>query len=137
MLWIKTFHILFVMSWLAGIFYLPRIFVHYTEGKEANEDVHRLKIMGERLFKFMSLMAVISIILGAILWLWFNITGEWLYVKLIFVFMLLLYHGFCWKYVIQMSKDTLLNKGRFYRNFNELSLVIIIPILILVEVKPF
>jgi len=135
-LWIKTFHILFVISWLTGIFYLPRIFVHYSEGKEAGEDVRRLKIMGEMLFKFMSLMAVISITFGAILWLWFNITGMWLYAKLFFIIALLIYHGVCWKYVKQMSQDTLLKKGRFYRNFNELSLLIIIPILILVELKP-
>jgi len=136
MLWIKTFHILFAISWLAGIFYLPRIFVHYSEGKEAGEDVRRLKIMGEMLFKFMSLMAVISITFGAILWLWFNITGMWLYAKLFFILALLIYHGVCWKYVKQMSQDMLLKKGRFYRNFNELSLLIIIPILILVELKP-
>jgi len=136
MLWIKTFHILFVMSWLVGIFYLPRIFVHYAEGKEANEDVRRLLIMAERLLKFMTLMAILSVLFGGILWLWFGIAGNWLYVKIIFVILLVSYHVVCWHYVTKMLNGTLLKKGRFYRNFNELSLAIVIPILILVVVKP-
>ena len=54
MLWVKTFHILFVMAWMAGLFYLPRILVHYVEGKQAKEDVQRLIIMGQKLFRFSS-----------------------------------------------------------------------------------
>jgi len=61
MLWLKTFHILFMMSWMAGIFYLPRIFVHFVEGKEAGQNVDRLAIMAQKLYKFMTLMMMLAL----------------------------------------------------------------------------
>ena len=83
MLWIKTFHILFVMAWMAGLFYMPRIFVHYVEGKDAGEDVRRLVIMVGKLFRFSTIMALLALGLGLWLWLWYGITGTWLKIKLI------------------------------------------------------
>ena len=70
MLWIKTFHILFVMAWMAGLFYLPRIIVHFVEGKAAAEDVQRLIVMASKLFRFSSLMALLALGLGT--WLRFG-----------------------------------------------------------------
>ena len=70
MLWVKVFHILAMTSWMAGIFYLPRIFVHYVEGREAGQDVTRLCIMARKLYGFMTIMAVFTLGLG--LWLWFG-----------------------------------------------------------------
>jgi putative membrane protein len=67
MLWLKTFHILFVMSWMAGIFYLPRIFVHFVEGQKAGQQVDRLAIMAKKLYGFMTIMMGIAV--GAGLWL--------------------------------------------------------------------
>jgi len=137
-LWIKTFHILFVMAWLAGMFYLPRIFVHYVEGKAAGEDVRRLVIMADRLLRFATVMAAIAIFLG--LWLWFGWwwgTGWWMPAKLGFVILLLGYHFQCYRYVSRMRGDEMIHTGLWFRIFNESSLIIVIPILIFVVTKPF
>ncbi len=137
MLWVKTFHILFVMSWMAGIFYLPRIFVHYVEGKEAGQDVERLLIMAKKLYGFMTLMMIIAITLGLWLWLGFGFTGGWIHVKLLFVGLLLAYHFWCRARVNEMQQGQLDHSGVFYRWMNELPLILTIVILIMVVVKPF
>ena len=69
MLYLKGFHLLAIISWMAGIFYLPRIFVHYVEGLKAGEDVRRLKVMARKLYHFTSIMAVFSLGTGTGLWL--------------------------------------------------------------------
>jgi len=95
MLWIKCFHVLAVMAWLAGIFYLPRIFVHYAEGRAAGEDVRRLVIMASRLYGFMTLMALFALALGVWLWQAYGYSGLWLRWKLLFVLGLIGYHLAC------------------------------------------
>ena len=137
MLWVKTFHILFVMSWMAGIFYLPRIFVHFVEGKAAGQQVDRLAIMGRKLYGFMTIMMMIAITLGFWLWLGYGITGAWLHAKLLLVGFLLAYHWWCRIKVGQMEAGHLEHSGKYYRWLNELPLFITIGILILVVVKPF
>ena len=137
MLWIKTFHILFVMAWMAGLFYMPRIFVHYVEGKDAGEDVRRLVIMVGKLFRFSTIMAVLALGLGLWLWLWYGITGTWLKIKLIPVCLLLLYHGQCYRYIVRMHTDAVIPTSLFFRVFNESALLIVVPILILTILKPF
>jgi len=137
MLWIKTFHILFVMAWMAGLFYLPRILVHYVEGKAAQEDVHRLVIMATKLLKFSALMALFALGLGFTLWLVYGFSGTWLWLKMGFVALLVLYHGQCWRYVQKMKNSEIINSSVYFRIFNEMALLIVIPILILVVVKPF
>lgn len=137
LLWVKTAHILFVIAWVAGLFYLPRILVHYVEGKNAGEDTRRLVIMSEKLFKFSSLMAVLAIIPGMILWLGYDITGDWLMIKLALVILLIGYQVRCFRYLRQMRRDEIIQSSIFFRFFNESALIIIIPILIMVVVKPF
>jgi putative membrane protein len=137
MLWIKMFHILAMTSWMAGIFYLPRIFVHFVEGREAGQDVARLKIMGRKLYGFMSIMAVFTLGLGLWLWLGYGFSGGWLHAKLMFVGLLIGYHFWCRQYLKKMQEDLLDRSGRYFRLFNELPLLIFIPILIFVVVKPF
>ena len=138
MLWIKTFHILFVIAWLAGLFYLPRIFVHYVEGKDAGEDVRRLVVMAEKLFRFSSIMAIIAVVLGTWLWVgWWWQTGMWMHAKLAFVLLLVGYHIQCYRYLLRMRRDQMIHTGIYFRIFNESSLIIVIPILIFVVVKPF
>src|SRR6185437_8031343 len=95
MLWVKAFHVLAVIAWLAGIFYLPRIFVHYAEGRAKGEDVRRLVVMAGRLFGFMTMMAVVALLLGLWLWLGFHDDGLWLMIKLVFVAGLIVYHVAC------------------------------------------
>jgi putative membrane protein len=136
-LWVKTFHILFVMAWMAGLFYLPRILVHYVEGKHAHQDISRLVLMAEKLVRFSTLLAVLALSLGMWLWLGFGFEGAWLWAKLGFVFLLILYHAQCWFYVRQMQRDEVISSSLYFRLFNESALIIIVPILILVVVKPF
>lgn len=137
MLWIKTFHILFVMAWMAGLFYLPRILVHYVEGRSADEDVRRLVTMAEKLFRFSCVMGVLAIVPGLILWLHYGITGGWLYGKLLLVLALLGYQFQTWRYINQMRNHDVLRTSIYFRLYNETALIIVIPILILVVVKPF
>ncbi len=137
MLWVKMLHILTMTSWMAGIFYLPRIFVHYVEGRAAGQDVTRLEIMARKLYGFMTLMALFT--LGFGLWLWFgwHISGAWLHAKLLFVAFLIGYHLWCRAYLKQMQRGELKRSGKYFRLYNELPLLIFIPILIFVVVKPF
>lgn len=137
MLWIKMFHILAMTSWMAGIFYLPRIFVHYAEGQAAGQDVARLRIMARKLYNFMSIMAIFTLGLGMWLWLKYGFSGGWLHAKLTFVVLLIGYHHVCQRYLKQMERNELHRSGRFFRIFNEVPLLIFIPILIFVVVKPF
>ena len=137
LLWVKTVHILFVIAWMAGLFYLPRILVHYVEGKNAGEDTRRLVIMAEKLFKFSCLTAVLAIIPGMILWLGYDITGDWLLIKLALVILLIGYQVQCFRYLRQLRRDEIIQSSIFFRFFNESALIIVIPILIMAVVKPF
>ena len=136
MLWIKVFHILFVMAWMAGLFYLPRILVHYVEGRAAEEDVRRLVIMGTKLFRFSSLMALLAMGFGTYLWLGYGFGGSWLWLKLGFVGLLLMYHHQSMRYVKKMQNDQVIQTSIFFRIYNEAALIIVIPILALVVIKP-
>jgi len=137
MLWYKAFHILTMTSWMAGIFYLPRIFVHFVEGKQAGQDVSRLQIMASKLFGFMTVMAVLTIGLGLWLWLGYGFAGGWLHAKMTFVALLIGFHYSCWHYLKALKADRLTRSGKFFRLYNELPLLIFVPILIFVVVKPF
>ena len=137
MLWIKAFHVLFVMSWMAGIFYLPRIFVHYAEGAAAGEDVRRLVIMARRLYGFMTIMALPALGLGT--WLWLAYYGHpalWLQVKLALVLGLVGYHLCCRHFVGRMVRGAPFPSGKALRWFNEGALALVLPILVMAVVKP-
>lgn len=137
MLWIKTFHTLFVMAWLAGLFYLPRIFVHYAEGQAAGEDVRRLVIMARRLYGFMTVMAFIAVILGTWLMDAYHYSGLWLNWKLVFVAGLVGYHLVCRALTNRMQQGRPLPGSKRLRFLNEAVLLLVVPILIFVTVKPF
>jgi len=136
-LWLKTFHILFVMSWMAGIFYLPRIFVHFVEGQAAGEQVTRLAIMAKKLYHFMTIMMVLALGTGFWLWLGFGFSGGWIHAKLTFVTLMVLYHFWARKRMLEMQQGHLDHSGIYYRWANEIPLVLTIVILIMVVVKPF
>ena len=137
MLWVKVFHILAMTSWMAGVLYLPRIFVHFVEGNNADQDVSRLKIMGAKLYKFSSIMMLFTLGLGLWLWLGYGFSGGWLHSKMVFVGLLVAYHFKSGAMVKQMQVGELGKSSRYYRLYNELPLLLFIPILILVVVKPF
>ena len=137
MLWIKCFHVLGVMAWMAGIFYLPRIFVHFQEGRAAGEDVRRLVTMAGRLYGFMTLMAVVALALGIWLWQGYGYAGTWLQVKLVLVMGLIGYHLVCRVFVQRLRTNAALPGGKALRLFNEVALLLVVPILIMAIVKPF
>lgn len=137
MLWIKSLHVVAVMSWMAGIFYLPRIFVHYVEGRAAGEDVRRLAIMARKLYGFMTLLAVIALALGLWLWLGYHDGGRWLDFKLVFVLLLVAYHLACRHLLQRLQRGAALPSSRALRLFNEGALLIAVPIIMLAVMKPF
>ncbi|MCF6345628.1 MAG: CopD family protein [Thiomicrorhabdus sp.] len=138
MLWLKTFHILFMMSWMAGIFYLPRIFVHFVEGKEAGQNVDRLAIMAKRLYSFMTLMMMLAVGTGIALWLiYFQDASGWVYAKMAVIGLLIVYHLWTKRRMKEMQEGHLDHSGVYYRWANEIPLLLAFIILALVVVKPF
>ena len=137
MLWIKALHLFAVIAWLAGLFYLPRIFVHYAEGAIAGEDVRRLVVMARRLFTFMSIMAVFALLFGLWLWLGFHDSGRWLMLKLVFVLGLIGYHLACRVLLGKLERAAPMPSSFALRLFNEAALLLVVPIILLAVVKPF
>ena len=135
---LKVFHLLAIISWMAGVFYLPRIFVHYVEGLKAGEDVRRLKVMARKLYHFTSIMAVFALATGTWLWLavWRN-TGHWIDAKLGMVALLIAFHISMRVYMKRMQAGGQLPSSTALRWYNELPLLILLPILYFVVFKPF
>ncbi len=138
MLWIKSFHIIFVVSWFAGLFYLPRIFVNHAMATEPAE-IARLKLMEAKLYRFVTPIGALAIIFGLWLWLGYReiFSGGWLHVKLMLVLFLVAYHFYCGKLVKQFAADQNTRSHVFYRWFNEAPVLFLAAIVILATVKPF
>jgi putative membrane protein len=138
MYYIKALHLLMVISWMAGIFYLPRIYVHYVEGQRAGEDVRRLAVMARKLYHFTSMMAVFALASG--LWLWlgfFRFAGGWLHAKLPRVVLLIAYHISMRVLLKRLQRGAALPSSTALRWYNELPLFMLVVILWLVVLKPF
>jgi putative membrane protein len=136
MLWIKAFHIIFVTSWFAGLFYLPRLFVNHAMISDiATSD--RLKLMELKLFRFMLPLALLAIAFGLWLWLGYGASGHWMHAKLTLVAILVAYHFYCGKLLNDFKQDNNKHSHIWYRWFNELPVIILCLIVILVEVQPF
>lgn len=136
-LWIKTFHIVLIASWFAGLFYLPRIFVNLAEEKNS-EAYARLLGMADRLFRFMTILAVPAVLLGLALWLYFGIgAGEvWMHAKVTFVILVIGYHHACWSLLKKFRASANKRSGVWYRWFNEVPVLLLIVIVALVVIKP-
>ena len=136
MLWVKAFHIIFVTSWFAGLFYLPRIYVNLAMAKQETE-IERLLLMAGKLYRFMTPLGVLALAFGTWLWLGFGFSGGWLHAKLFLVLLLILYHFYCGK----LLKDFRAGKNEkshvWYRWFNEFPVLALTLVVILVVVKPF
>src|SRR5690606_29241506 len=89
--WTKTFHLLFVMAWVAAVFYLPRILVNLAEAGDAGEVRARLVLMGTRLCRFGDVMFGLAVVLGLVLWMGFGIGGGWVHAKLLLVVLMLVH----------------------------------------------
>lgn len=136
MLWVKSFHIIFMVTWFAGLFYLPRLFVYHAMSDDQT-SIERFKVMERKLFfGIMTPGAIITIVLGLWLWLGYGIGGMWMMWKLLLVLVLVAYHIYCGKLMFDFKHDRNKHSHVFYRWLNEFPVVLIIPIILLVELKP-
>ncbi|MEO8343690.1 MAG: CopD family protein, partial [Gallionella sp.] len=130
MLWVKSFHIIFVVSWFAGLFYLPRIFVNHAMATQPAE-IARLKLMEFKLYRFVTPIAWLALGFGLWLWLGYDITGNWLYAKLFLVLILIAYHYYCGVLVKMFAADRNTRSHIFYRWFNEVPVLVLMAVVIL------
>jgi protoporphyrinogen IX oxidase len=136
MAWVKAFHIIFVTSWFAGLFYLPRLFVNHAMVTDA-ATLERLALMEHKLYRFMLPLAVLALLFGLWLWLGYGITGAWLHAKLVLVAGLVAYHTYCGKLMRDFKNGNNTRSHVWYRWFNEVPVLVLFAVIILVEVKPF
>ncbi len=136
MLWIKSFHLLFVITWFAGLFYLPRLYVYHTQAEDKDSS-HRFKLMERKLFwVIMTPSAVLAIGFGGWLSLGYEISGHWLAVKLLLVVLLIVYHGWCYWVLEAFRHDQNTHGHIYYRWMNEVPVILLTAIIILAVVKP-
>ncbi|HVA54816.1 MAG TPA: CopD family protein [Gammaproteobacteria bacterium] len=136
MSWVLAFHIIFMVTWFAGLFYLPRLFVYHAEASD-EISLRRFETMERRLFIIMNIGATGTIIFGSWLLLgWWLPPPVWLYVKLALVVLLIIYHIYCHKLLMDFRHNINRHSSRFYRWFNEIPGLLLIAIVILVVVKP-
>ena len=137
MLWIKSLHIIFMVTWFAGLFYLPRLYVYHAMSDDSISH-ERFKIMECKLFYgIMTPGAVLTILFGMWLWQGYDISGGWLHAKISLVLALVIYHIYCGKLLIDFKHNRNQHGHVFYRWLNEMPVLVLVAIIILVEVKPF
>ncbi|MBC3861446.1 CopD family protein [Undibacterium jejuense] len=140
MLWIKAFHILFVISWFAGLFYLPRIFVNLAMENDV-ATTERLLLMARKLYRFMTVLAIPALALGLYLWLVIGIGkgpgNGWMHAKLTCVLLLIGYHHACGSLLKKFEKGMNQRSHFWFRWFNEVPVILLLIVLIMVVVKPF
>ncbi len=142
MLWVKAFHIVFVASWFAGLFYLPRIFVNLAMvPPESVAERERLLLMARKLHRFMTLLAVPALALGLVLWLGYGLGrgpgNGWMHAKLLVVAALVAYHADCGRLLRRFQQRLPVRGHAWFRWFNELPVLLLVAAVVLVVVKPF
>jgi putative membrane protein len=136
MLWVKSLHIVFMVTWFAGLFYLPRLFVYHALAED-QVSKERFKIMERKLFwGIMTPGAVLSIVFGLWLWLGFGFSGAWLYAKLALVVVLIGYHAWCGKLMLDLRADRNIRSHVWFRWFNEFPVVVLFAAVFLAVFKP-
>jgi len=136
MLWVKAFHIIFVTSWFAGLFYLPRIYVNLAMEQDS-QAYDRLILMANKLYRFMQPLMLLALAFGLWLWLGYGIKGGWLHAKLALVVLLIGYHHYCGRLLKQFKAQQNRHSHVWYRWFNEAPVIILFAVVILVMIKPF
>ncbi|MBU3725352.1 MAG: CopD family protein [Burkholderiaceae bacterium] len=141
-LWVKTFHIVMVTSWFAGLFYLPRIFVNIamvpTDPAHKSEN-DRLLLMANKLFRFMTPLGVLAVVTGLWLWLGYHIGDGfgWIHAKVALVLVLIGYHLSCRNRLEEFNRGERRHSHVWYRWYNEIPVVILLAVVALVVIKPF
>lgn len=139
MLWIKSLHIVFVTSWFAGLFYLPRILVNLAMVSQPGAERDRLLVMATKLYRFMTPLAALAIIFG--LWLLaaygIGLGTVWMVLKIALVLVLVVYHAWCGRLLTQFKRGANRRSHVWFRWFNEIPVLVLLAVVILVVVKPF
>ena len=137
MLWLKAVHVIAVITWFAGLFYLPRLFVYHADARDSI-GIERFKIMERRLFALMTIGAVAGIALGAAMLVAapLYLSMPWLRIKLVLVLLVVAYHGYCYKLMRDFARDANARSARWYRAFNEVPSLLLIAIVLLAVIKP-
>jgi putative membrane protein len=137
MLWIKALHIVFVVAWFAGLFYLPRLFVYHALSDDTPSR-ERFKVMERKLYRgIMTPAMVIALATGLWMWLGYGFSGAWLHAKVALVVVLVVYHFWMRALMLDFARDANRHTHVFYRWVNEVPVVILIAVVVLVVVKPF
>jgi putative membrane protein len=138
-LWIKAFHIIFMVCWFAGIFYLPRLFVNHAMSEDAATRT-QLTLMEGKLYRFITPFAFLTVGLGfwliALNWEYYRSAG-WLHLKILLVLLLCIYHYCCGRIVKQFRTDQNHRSHIYFRIFNEIPVLILFAVVILVVIRPF
>ena len=136
MLWIKSLHIIAMVTWFAGLFYLPRLYVYHAQAED-RISIDRFKVMERKLFfGIMTPGAVLTLVFGFWLWIGYGFTGTWLTLKLVIVGLVIVHHIWCYKAMVAFRNDSNTRSHVFYRWMNELPVLYLVAIVILVVVKP-
>jgi len=137
MLWVKTLHIVFMVTWFAGLFYLPRLFVYHAMSED-RASRERFKVMERKLYwGIMTPGAVLTLVFGSWLWLGWGFSGGWLHAKLVLVAVLVAYHVWCGKLLVDFCREQNVHSHVWFRWFNEFPVLALIGAVALVVVKPF
>jgi putative membrane protein len=138
MLWLKALHVIAVVTWFAGLFYLPRLYVYHADAKDPI-GIQRFEIMERRLFAIMTIGAALSVFFGGLMLIETPayLQMGWLKVKLLFVALVIAYHVYCHKLLRDFRAQRNTRSAKWFRGFNELPSLLLIVIVILAVVKPF
>ena len=137
MLWVKSLHIVFMVTWFAGLFYLPRLFVYHALSEDAVSQ-ERFKVMERKLFwGIMTPGALLTVAFGLWLWLGYGISGAWLHAKLALVVVLVAYHAWIARLIGDFAAGRNTHSARWYRWFNEAPSLLLIGIVLLAVARPF
>ena len=141
-LWVKALHLVFVTSWFAGLFYLPRLFMNLvTVPADSHAERERLLMMARKLYRFTSLLMVPAIALGLVLWLGYGVgkgpQNHWLHAKIVLVVGAVGYHHACRSLLRKFEEFANVRSERWFRVFNESAVLLFTAIVVLVIVKPF
>ncbi|HZX80507.1 MAG TPA: CopD family protein [Lysobacter sp.] len=136
-LWTKTFHLVFVIAWMAAVFYLPRILINMAEAGDDAPVRARLVLMGRRLYRFGHVMMGLAVVLGLALWLHFGVAGGWLHAKLGAVLVILVFWILSGRWLKRAAAGGALPSSRMLRVVNEIPVLLLVAIVYLVLAKPF
>ncbi|WP_374484496.1 CopD family protein [Zoogloea sp.] len=133
---IKALHIIFVVSWFAGLFYLPRLFVNHAMVSD-KATIERLTLMENKLYRFMTPLGILAVGLGMWLWFGFGLAGGWLHAKSALVTLLIVYHLYCGRLMRAFAEGRNTRSHVWYRFFNEVPVLVLFVVVFLVVLKPF